>query len=1173
MGHQFDFATSQRLSVWIDRMSLPSSTFHAFCFVAFVRPSEAPDVYSFAFWGCLLIHSHPNAQQRNCNLSEVDVQRKKRIKALAGERQLSLSVGEAPKTLAKMKPIGLVEKAMRLVESGDEQDEKGGCMRHLEPSVFRTEQSQRSQQTLPLQRVVDALKQIHAIPMAFATGQDDSLATLLQTMCRIVKTACVVDQVQLWLVDGSPEQGQGARWLKRQASSENGSESAAPATIDLACTPQVASLLFKRRPSALFPGSTAVLLVPLLVHGEPLGLLVLLSDSGAECLSADTASVVELLAEHVALAIQNAQLLAASQVRATAYKRGLGAMTRAAEAITSTLHLSEVAEQIVSVIRSVVHAQAVWLMIYQEETHRLHLEAVSGWEAVRGAELVPEQSVAGEVLFTGHSVFVPDVQADSRFAVKREAAEAGIVAMLGLPLVTQGRVVGVLGVNPAPDADGVARNPLHGPDGDWLQLFVGQAGIAVQNAQLYESLQAEHALAEQWAAASQRHAGEMETIFESMAEGVAVFDTSGQLVRLNRAGAALAGLSAANALMLSATALGLGISEKVAGTDFGLIRHPLIFRALAGEVVTGEGLTITRADGAQVSLRVSAAPLNDKLGAVTGAVAIMEDVTERLEYQREQLAVGWVAAALNHSLDLKETLDTAVEALTAALGADDSAIMLVDEAQGVLRVAAERGYGVSKRFPVLPLDAPLHPCIAFRTRKVQVYDNTGLGGHPLHQMLRQKGLQAGLSVPLVGQDQVLGALVYSYTRPHQFSANEQQVARAIADQIALAVLNARLYEEVADYAASQENERRTLQVIIDALPAGVILRDRSGTPFIYNEAALKLARNYSEVQAARQGGHVPVEPLWEVTKQDGSPVAIQSLPSQLAVQTGEAVENLWYFLHPEDGRAVPVLINAVPVQDADGNYTRGLAVFQDITALKELERHKDEFISVASHELRGPLTVIRGQAQLLQRQLQRQMKQGELPPRLLHIMESMESVESQTARLNDLVNDLLDVSRLQSGKLTLQRAAVPLKPLITKVVQHWEPTSDRHTFVLETDASTAEVTGHWDARRVEQILNNLIGNALKYSPEGGEVRVQVRTDEQRKQVFISIRDEGLGIPPEALPHLFERFYRAGNVSSIGGTGLGLYISRQLAVVHGGDLWAESAGVTKGSTFTLCLPFE
>jgi two-component system, OmpR family, sensor kinase len=292
----------------------------------------------------------------------------------------------------------------------------------------------------------------------------------------------------------------------------------------------------------------------------------------------------------------------------------------------------------------------------------------------------------------------------------------------------------------------------------------------------------------------------------------------------------------------------------------------------------------------------------------------------------------------------------------------------------------------------------------------------------------------------------------------------------------------------------------------------------------------------------------------------------------LAIQSGERVEEYQQYLHQPDGRVVPVLVNAVPVQDADGNFTRGLAVFQDITALKELERHKDEFISVASHELRGPLTVIRGQAQLLQRQLRRQEKQGEIPPGLLHILESMESIESQTARLNDLVNDLLDVSRIQAGKLTIQRGMVALTPLITKVIEHWKPASDRHTLILET-GSTEQVVGRWDARRVEQILNNLIGNALKYSPEGGVVNIRVWVEDEKKQVMICVQDQGLGIPPEALPHLFERFYRAGNVSSIGGTGLGLYISRQLAVVHGGDIWAESPGVAKGSTFYLRLPLE
>lgn len=1121
--------------------------------------------------------------------SEGDVRRKKSEKTVAGERQFSLRVLLASETCTRVESTGPAEKAALLTEeSSARRGEIGGLMRQPELSGFRTEQSEHPAPAQPEQRLAEALRQIHAAPVSLATGHGGSLALALQGMCQAVKSACAVDRVQLWLVEDHPGQEQGARWLKRWACSNGCAESAAPTRVDLASESIITRLLAgkhahslhnltKESPSALvsalFTGAAAALLIPLVDDSRPLGMLALLNESVSEPFFADTIALAGLLAGQVALAVQSVRLLTAAQDRDVAHARGMSALARTAEAIASTLHLNEVSGQIVSVMCSVLEAQAAWLMVYDEEANLLRLAAVAGWDAVRGAELVPEKSVAGEVLFTGRPAFVPDVQTDPRFAVKPQAAEAGIVAMLGLPLMAQGRVVGVLGVNPTPGPDGAVRNPLEGPDADWLRLFADQAGVAVQNAQLYESLQAEHALAEQWADASQRHAAEMETIFESMAEGVAVFDTGGQLVRLNRAGASLVGFSAAKLLMLSPTALGTGISEAVAGKDFGLIRHPLILRALSGEVVTEEGVAITRADGAQVSLKMSVAPLYDKQAHVTGAVAIMEDVTERQEYQRERLAVGWVAAALNYSLDLKETLDTAVEALTAALGADDSAIMLADEAQGVLRVAAERGYGMSKRFPVLPLDAPLHPCLAFKTRKVRIHDSNMLSEHPLLQALKQKGLEAGLSVPLLVQDQALGVLVYSYSRPHHFSAHEQQVARAIADQIALAVVNARLYEEVADYAAWQENERQTLQTIIDALPAGIGLRDKDGKVFMYNEAALKLARNSADVQAARQVGGPPVEPVWEITRVDGTPVEIGALPSQLAIQTGQPVEEVQLFLHQQDGRAVPILLNAVAVPDAEGNLTRGLSVFQDITALKELERHKDEFISVASHELRGPLTVIRGQAQLLQRQLRRQEKQGDIPSSLLYLIEAMEGIEAQTSRLNDLVNDLLDVSRIQAGKLTLQRGPVQLAPLLTKVVQHGKLTSDRHTFDLKMDIPAGGVMGYWDARRVEQVLHNLIGNAVKYSPVGGRVSIRAQTEDEQERVLISVHDEGLGIPSEALPHLFERFYRAGNVSNIGGTGLGLYISRQLAVAHGGDLWAESPGLSKGSTFYLRLPLE
>lgn len=868
--------------------------------------------------------------------------------------------------------------------------------------------------------------------------------------------------------------------------------------------------------------------------------------------------------------------LAQAEQRIATYERWRNALAQASEAMTSALDLEVVAEQIVSSVCAFLDVQAAWLMVYDDEVHVLRLKAIAGWKDIPvGSEFLPGSSLAGEIFLSERPLFVPDVQQEPRFALKREAAEVGIVAMLGLPLLVQGKAVGVLGLNPRPDADGMVSNPLEGPDGEWLRLFAVQAGIAVQNARLYERLQSERSIAEQLARASQRHARELDTVIESMAEGVAVFDPNGRMIRLNRAGAALAGMSSAQVLALPPTAQGTAILERLEGTDFALACRPLVERALLGEVVKGETLVLARPDGADLELQVSVAPLLDEASQLRGAVAILEDVTEQRQHQREQLAVGWVAAALNHPLDLKETLDTAVEALTAALGADQSVIFLADRRQGVLKVAAARGYSdeFASQFPPLPLDAPLLPCRAFQTRKVQ-YAGPGdqpssAQSHPLSDLLARSGVQASLAAPLILEDEAVGVLVYAYEHPHRFSPEEQRTARAIADQIALAVENARLYEEIADYGAWEEAQRRTLQAVIDALPAGVTLRDAEGKLFMYNAAALALAANLDEVLAARAAGEPPVEPRWDIVQEDGEAAQPYVMPSQEAVLTGYPINGKQLLLRQADGHVIPVLVNAAPVFDAQGKPTSGVAVFQDITALKELERHKDEFISVASHELRSPLTVIRGQAQFLQRQLRRQEKQGQLPPIWQHFLESMEGIETQTGRMSDLVNDLLDASKIQAGKLTLRRAPVPLMPLLSRVLKHWQPTSHQHEFVLEVDPEIEQVVGQWDATRVEQILNNLLGNAVKYSPEGGKITIRGRVEEQ--QVLLQIQDEGMGIPPEALAHLFERFYRAANVGMIGGTGLGLYISQQLAVAHGGALWPDSAGLGKGSMFSLRLP--
>ncbi len=290
----------------------------------------------------------------------------------------------------------------------------------------------------------------------------------------------------------------------------------------------------------------------------------------------------------------------------------------------------------------------------------------------------------------------------------------------------------------------------------------------------------------------------------------------------------------------------------------------------------------------------------------------------------------------------------------------------------------------------------------------------------------------------------------------------------------------------------------------------------------------------------------------------------------------------------EDGRLTPVLIHATPLRDEIGTISGAVVAFQDISIVKEEERLKDEFTSVASHELRQPITVIHGHAQRLKRLLRRLTRddQALFDPEALHKL--ADSMESQTTRLDRLVSDLLDMSRIQAGHLRLNPTRMSLTELVTQLVEIEREVAVDHQFALENNAPApfTELEGTWDQSRIEQILTNLLRNAVKYSPDGGEVRVTLdvlqrgarvgATGRGRKRLttlsaHVAIKDEGIGIPPGGLQHIFERFYRAPNTSDIQGTGLGLYICQQLAVAHHGILWAESRGLGHGSTFHLVVP--
>lgn len=227
-------------------------------------------------------------------------------------------------------------------------------------------------------------------------------------------------------------------------------------------------------------------------------------------------------------------------------------------------------------------------------------------------------------------------------------------------------------------------------------------------------------------------------------------------------------------------------------------------------------------------------------------------------------------------------------------------------------------------------------------------------------------------------------------------------------------------------------------------------------------------------------------------------------------------------------------------------------------------REQDGFLAVASHELRSPLTVIRLQTQAILRSLDGRSCDGE------RLGRRITAIERQTTHMTRLVHELLDLGRIDGGGLELVRQPIDLVGLAREVVAQLQATCSHHRLRLECEA--AEIVLSLDGARIEQVLWNLLHNAVKYSPDGGEVEVRLALTDS--EAITSVRDEGMGIPVDEQERLFARFYRARNARAdkILGLGVGLYISRQIVSCHGGRMWFESA-VGQGSTFYFSLPLD
>jgi PAS domain S-box-containing protein len=346
-------------------------------------------------------------------------------------------------------------------------------------------------------------------------------------------------------------------------------------------------------------------------------------------------------------------------------------------------------------------------------------------------------------------------------------------------------------------------------------------------------------------------------------------------------------------------------------------------------------------------------------------------------------------------------------------------------------------------------------------------------------------------------------------------------------------------------------QRRYLSQVLELAPYGIFTVDKDLRIRTFNQAAERL----TGFAASYTIGRVYSEIIKVDEKHDGDP-----LPDLLA--TGEQAVGVRLLLVDAAGRRFPVRYSAAPLLDADEELTGAIVIFQDVSDIVAAERTKNEFISMVSHELRTPLTSIKGFVTALL-----DGRAGELNERQRHFLTIS---QEQSGLLLSLINDLLDLTRLESGKMEISSNRISISELVAHTVEVMQPMAKDKELILTYDVPE-DLPWLWaDEKRVRQILQNLLSNAIKFTPQDGEVHVLAqRTDEE---ISLSVEDTGVGIAPEEQERIFDAFYQVENIQTrhVGGTGLGLAIVNRIVEAHGGRLEVESQP-GKGSTFTVHLP--
>lgn len=844
--------------------------------------------------------------------------------------------------------------------------------------------------------------------------------------------------------------------------------------------------------------------------------------------------------------------------------------------IVDRSHPNELLNEVVSLIQRNFDYECVNLFLFNPGKQRLELQNAawknSPFELKDPISLaVDEESIVGRVAATGQVVWINDISQNPHYQPHVVLPEAK--AQLATPLLVGNNLVGVL------DIESSQINAFGEVDYQILEALADHVAVAIENARLQTALQRrlreQTLIYESNVALGPNLDGEnvlrlmTQKIAEALDGGACVIckiddkamtttalaeyvirypgnpahtwrklqtpihfskDPIGQqLLKANRPIIGRADPTKANAELVWQIPQGgpdhkatwgvvLAVPLETNKRVTGLLE---IYDKNPNRNFSADDIQFCRILGAQTTLALERAKLFDETSQRLSEVATLYTMAQKITGE----------------LELQTVLDMIVDSLRHALGCRGCCIFLLDQSGQNLKIEAASGLKPQwRKMAQLRVGEGIAGRAVAEAKTIYLPDTRQEPGF----IFFDDEVRSLMVAPMLSHTGVIGAINVDDTQPNVFGPAQERLLTIFAAQAGIAVENARLFANIS-------KQQQQTQAIIQYMADGLLLIDGQGVIVTCNPA-LAMMLSMHPGQIVGQKVHSPDLPprLAEITSTTTHRARTGVLSKEITIETP---------------RPRTLQIFSTTVIDDSGMPLGEVRVVHDITRERELEQLKDDFMSTISHELRTPLFSIQGFVQLMQEDenLDAATRQ-----------EFLSIIRTQAVQLGQMVNNLLDLSKFDEGKLELERQSVAMLDIIHQTILKLQGFAHQQKVKLapKLPALLPAISG--DAQRLEQVLTNLIGNAIKFSNAGGEVVVSASSNES--ELKVEVKDSGIGIPAEALDRIFSRFYQVEDKSerSARGSGLGLHIAQRIVKAHGGRIWAESeAG--QGSTFCFTLP--